>query len=123
MSYFSLSSGGVAAVKLETGERLWMNPLDSANRERFMSASTGIPGVIFQGSSTGKLHALSTRDGHELWSFETQREFDTINRVRAKGGSIMSAGAVVADGMVFVGSGYGVAGGTPGNVLLAFAAD
>lgn len=123
VSYFGLSSGGVAAVKLETGERLWMNPLDTASRERFMSASTGIPGVIFQGGSTGKLHALSTRDGHELWSFETQREFDTVNRVPAKGGSIMSAGAVVADGMVFVGSGYGVAGGTPGNVLLAFAPD
>lgn len=123
VSYFALSSGGVAAVRLETGERLWLNPLDSANRERFMSASTGMPGVIFQGSSTGKLHALSSRDGRELWSFETQREFDTVNAVKAKGGSIMSGGAVVADGMVFVGSGYGVAGGTPGNVVLAFAVE
>jgi len=29
-------------------------------------------------------------------------------------------GPVIADGMVFVNSGYGVMAGSPGNVLLAF---
>ncbi len=120
ITYFSISGGGVAAVQLATGERLWVNPLESAKRVRYMSASTGIPGVIFQGDSNGRLHALATGDGRELWSFETQREFETVNKVKAKGGSITAAGPVVADGMVLVGSGYGVAGGTPGNLLLAF---
>jgi polyvinyl alcohol dehydrogenase (cytochrome) len=51
------------------------------------------------------------------------RDFDTINRVKGRGGSISVPGAVVANGMMFVASGYAVYGGTPGNVLLAFAPD
>ena len=35
----------------------------------------------------------------------------------------MAPGPTVAGGMLFVGSGYGVVTGTPGNVLLAFGLD
>jgi polyvinyl alcohol dehydrogenase (cytochrome) len=76
---------------------------------------------VLQGSSDGKLQAVSTTDGSLLWSFATQREFDTVNGVKARGGSISAPGPVVADGIVVVGSGYAVLGGTPGNVVLAFA--
>ena len=48
------------------------------------------------------------------------REFDTVNTVFARGGSLSAPGPTVADGMLFVGSGYGVVSQTPGNVLLAF---
>jgi polyvinyl alcohol dehydrogenase (cytochrome) len=48
--------------------------------------------------------------------------FDTVNAVPAKGGSMGAAGPTVAGGMLFVPSGYvGVQSGVPGNVLLAFA--
>jgi polyvinyl alcohol dehydrogenase (cytochrome) len=40
----------------------------------------------------------------------------------ARGGSIESAGAIVADGRVVVNSGYLFGGRMPGNVLLVFAA-
>ena len=33
------------------------------------------------------------------------------------------AGSVLVDGMLYVNSGYGVFGGAPGNVLLAFSVD
>jgi polyvinyl alcohol dehydrogenase (cytochrome) len=66
------------------------------------------------------LWALSSSDGRSLWSYDTAHEFATVNKVFARGGSISSAGPTVADGMLFVGSGYGVVSGTPGNVLLAF---
>jgi polyvinyl alcohol dehydrogenase (cytochrome) len=56
-----------------------------------------------------------------LWDFETMRDFDTVNGVKARGGSIDGPGPVVANGMVFVTSGYPRNGGVPGNVLLAFA--
>jgi polyvinyl alcohol dehydrogenase (cytochrome) len=79
--------------------------------------------VVFVGGSDGRLWALSSRDGRSLWSFETARPFDTVNAVAAHGGSISAAGATVAGGMLFVGSGYGVVSETPGNVLLAFSAD
>ena len=120
IAYFGLRNGGMAAVKLSTGERLWLSPLDSDKKVSYASANTGFPGVILQGGSDGKLHAVATADGRELWSFETKHDFDTVNKVKANGGSISAPGPVVANGMVFVGSGYAVLGGTPGNVLLAF---
>jgi polyvinyl alcohol dehydrogenase (cytochrome) len=57
-----------------------------------------------------------------LWEFDSAKEFTTVNGVPARGGSAASGGPVVANGMVFIGSGYpGFQGGQPGNVLLAFA--
>ena len=64
--------------------------------------------------------AVSTADGSKLWEFDTARDFDTVNKVKAAGGSFGSAGPTVAGGMVFVGCGYAVLFGKPGNVLLAF---
>jgi polyvinyl alcohol dehydrogenase (cytochrome) len=84
---------------------------------------TLVPGVIFSGSSDGALRAYSTTDGSVLWQFDSNREFETINGVPAKGASMIGPGPVVANGMVFVNSGYGGFGGRPGNVLLAFGVD
>lgn len=57
-----------------------------------------------------------------LWQFDTAREFQTVNGVAARGGSIASGGPIVVNGMLFVGSGYpGFQNGDGGNVLLAFA--
>jgi polyvinyl alcohol dehydrogenase (cytochrome) len=72
------------------------------------------------GGSDGKLWALSSADGHSLWSFDTAHDFDTVNKVPAHGGSISAPGATVANGMLFIGSGYAVVADNPGNVLLAF---
>ena len=80
-----------------------------------------IPGVVFAGALDGHLRAYSTDDGTVLWDFDTAREFSTVNGVPARGGSMDAAGPVVAQGMVFVNSGYGQFNQMPGNVLLAFA--
>ena len=53
--------------------------------------------------------------------FRTAREFQTVNGIKARGGSIDGPGPVVANGMVFINSGYSRFGGMPGNVLLALA--
>jgi len=119
-AYFGLTRGGMGAIDIATGKRLWLNPLSSQEKVSYASATTAFPGVALQGSSDGKIQAVSTNDGRLLWSFETRREFDTVNGVKARGGSISAPGPVVADGIVLVGSGYAVLGGTPGNVLLAF---
>ena len=67
------------------------------------------------------LRALSASDGKVVWQFDTVRDFQTVNGVAAKGGSIGAAGPVVAGGTLFVPSGYvGVQEEPPGNVLLAF---
>ena len=85
------------------------------------SAVTAIPGVVFSGGLDGVLRAFAANDGNLLWSFNTAQEFDAVNGIKAKGGSIGAPGPTVAQGMVLVSSGYtGFQGGAPGNVLLAF---
>jgi polyvinyl alcohol dehydrogenase (cytochrome) len=46
-----------------------------------------------------------------------------VNGVPGHGGSLDGPGPAVADGMLFVNSGYPTAGGMSGNVLLAFSVD
>ena len=48
------------------------------------------------------------------------QEYETVNGVRAKGGSIGGHSPAIVGGMLFMGSGYSVTGGVPGNVLIAF---
>ncbi len=121
-AYVGCGEGAIAALRLADGKRKWCAPLDAtpSNKLTYSAALTVIPGVLFAAGSDGRLWALSSDDGHSLWSFETAHSFDTVNGVPARGGSIASAGATVAGGMLFVGSGYGVIFETPGNVLLAF---
>jgi len=124
-AYFGLTSGGMVAVSLTDGARVWFTPMvarhASADRAGMSAAATAIPGVVFVGGWDGILHALSTKDGRKLWEFPTARKFATVNKVQAKGGSFGATGPTIAGGMLFIGSGYGVFGDdTPGNVLLAF---
>ena len=82
---------------------------------------TLIPGALFSAARTGILYALAPSDGHVLWEYDTAKDYDTVNKIPAHGGTIGSAGPVVAGGMLFVGSGYGFGGNDKnGNVLLAF---
>jgi polyvinyl alcohol dehydrogenase (cytochrome) len=136
--YLGLEDGNFAAVDLATGRRAWIRRLESldalgtatSNGEnrtkqglRFgqSAAVTAIPGAVFTGGWDGIFRALSTDDGRVLWEFNTEQEFPTVNLVPAKGGSMGGPGATIADGMLYVGSGYAnVGGGKPGNVLLAF---
>jgi polyvinyl alcohol dehydrogenase (cytochrome) len=122
-AYFGLRTGAVAAVQLATGEKRWLTPVEapSGSGPRGETAAlTAIPGVIFSGSWEGVVRAFSSDDGHLLWEYDTMRDFQTVNGVKAKGGSMAAPGPTVVDGMVFLGSGYTFTTGIPGNVLLAF---
>jgi polyvinyl alcohol dehydrogenase (cytochrome) len=127
-AYFPLHSGGVVAVQLSDGVEKWFTPMEPPGdalmaRHRGQTAAVSvIPGVVFSGGLDGVLRALTASTGRVFWEFNTAQEFETVNGVKAKGGSMGSAGPVVADGMLFVTSGYiGFQNGVPGNVLLAFA--
>ena len=78
---------------------------------------------MFSGALNGHFRAYSAATGEIVWDFETNRAFDTVNGVQARGGSIDAGGPVIAHGMVYTNSGYGVFGGIAGNVLLAFSVD
>jgi polyvinyl alcohol dehydrogenase (cytochrome) len=127
-AYYALQENkGIASVDLKTGKPRWFiaagdPPADRQNRIGSAAAVTVIPGVMLDGGWDGILRAYSTADGRELWRYDTVKAFDTVNGVQAKGGSMGAPGAVVAGGMMFVGSGYiGTSNGMPGNVMLAFA--
>lgn len=89
----------------------------------YSAPPTSMPGVVFQPSFDGWLRAYRESDGRMLWSFNTAREFDTVSGEKGHGGSIESAGAIIADGRVVVNSGYLFGGRMPGNVLLVFSVD
>ncbi|HXX20770.1 MAG TPA: PQQ-binding-like beta-propeller repeat protein [Candidatus Acidoferrum sp.] len=122
--YYGLQSGGMVALKLATGEVAWRATLSKAGGARVSNsaAATAMPGTVFLAGSDGKLHALSTVDGHVVWEFDTAKPFETVNKVAARGGAIASIGPSIVNGMLYIGSGYAVTGTNSGNVLLAFSA-
>lgn len=137
--YVPLQDGRFAALDPSNGKILWdvrLQPLSDLGKKtpngenrtkaglRYgqSAAATLIPGAVFTEGWDGFIRGLATSDGKVIWKFNTARDFKTVNGVAAKGGSMGGPGAVVVNGMVYVGSGYAnVGGGMPGNVLLAFA--
>lgn len=121
-------AGGLFAIRVSDGKRVWVaRPNGCADKPSCSPAlsapSAVIPGAVFSGSIDGHFRAFSTTDGKVLWDFDTARDFDTVNGVKARGGSIDVGGAAVVDGVVLTTSGYGTWGGMRGNVLLAFSVD
>jgi polyvinyl alcohol dehydrogenase (cytochrome) len=119
--------GGLTALRVADGSREWYvaptpcpegAPVGCSPAQP--GAVTEIPGVVFATSVDGHIRAHSAEDGELLWDFNTMRDFETVNGVKGRGGSIDGPGAVVVNGMVFITSGYPRNGGVPGNVLLAF---
>jgi polyvinyl alcohol dehydrogenase (cytochrome) len=119
--------GGVHGIDIASGERLWFTPPQpllcmpgpgcSASQS---AAVTAIPGAVFSGSADGGMRAYAARTGELLWTFDANREFDTINGLPANGASFDGAGPVVAGGKLYFLSGSGGFVGRPGNVLLVF---
>jgi polyvinyl alcohol dehydrogenase (cytochrome) len=135
-AYFAVSDitrpqpGGLHAVRLATGERVWFAapPPVKCGTGRGCSAAqsaavTAVPGAILSGSNDGALRGYSSHDGTVVWEFDTNRDFQTVNGVPARGASMLGPGPAVAGGMLYVNSGYGAFGGRAGNVLLAFGVD
>ena len=121
--------GGLIALRIADGKQVWRTDPPAAvcswgTRNCIAAQSqavSAIPGVVFSGSQDGHLRAYATVDGTVVLDFDTAQSFPTVNGVAAAGGSLDNGGAAVADGMVYVNSGYGRITGQPGNLLLAFA--
>lgn len=120
-------SPGLFALDLTDGKIVWSAPApegtcaDRPGCWRANSAApTVIPGVVFAGGLDGHMRAYSTDDGRILWDFDTVRDFETVNGIPGRGGAIDGPGPVIANGLIFVNSGYGTFGQMPGNLLLVF---
>ncbi|HME39775.1 MAG TPA: PQQ-binding-like beta-propeller repeat protein [Steroidobacteraceae bacterium] len=115
-------SGSLTALDMTTGVARWHTPAPEppcAWAERACShaqaqAVTVMPGSAFSGSMDGHLRAYSTIDGKILWDFDTARDFQTKNGVKASGGPLDHGGATIVNGTVYLNS---------GNALLAFSVE
>jgi len=117
---------GLFAIDPATGKIVWNEPapVPGCAGKRGCSVSqksppTAIPGIVFSPSMDGHVRAHDTKTGKIVWDFDTARDFPTVNGIPGKGGSMAATGATIADGMLYVNSGYS---SMPGNVLLAFGA-
>ncbi|MEP3224371.1 MAG: PQQ-binding-like beta-propeller repeat protein [Parasphingorhabdus sp.] len=124
------SRQGLHGYDPATGEALWSKIESNVCAElahKCMTAlsapPTHMPGVIFAGALNGILRAYSAEDGSILWSKDTRRAYQTVNGVSARGGSIDSAGPIVAGGLLIVNSGYDKFGQIPGNIMLVYSAE
>jgi polyvinyl alcohol dehydrogenase (cytochrome) len=122
------TGGGMFALRLDSGQRVWHTPPPSActGRERCSPAQSAavsaMPGVAFSGSVDGHIRAFAAADGKIVWDFDTVKTYETVKGVAGRGGSLNVGGPAISGGMLFVNSGY-VQNGIPGNVLLAFSVD
>jgi polyvinyl alcohol dehydrogenase (cytochrome) len=138
-AYFAISDwnpakpeagGGVVALDSATGNKVWSTPAPKPACVKVTGCSAAQPGptsliegAVFAGSDDGHLRAYDTANGRILWDFDTDRDFQTVNSIKAHGGSIDSTGATIAGGMVYLNAGYSRIPVMPGNVFLAFSVD
>ncbi|MDP6377789.1 MAG: PQQ-binding-like beta-propeller repeat protein [Pseudomonadales bacterium] len=117
---------GLHALDITTGEARWSAP-NSGNcegrekcRSGLSAAITATDDLVFASALDGYVHAYDAETGDIVWSYDTWREFDALNGVTARGGSIDVHGPAIAGKWMYVQSGYGSFGQQGGNVLLAF---
>lgn len=119
---------GLHSLSLQTGEFEWRTELPNVCPEtsKFLcfngisAAVSSSPGLVFAGSLDGMFRIFSAKNGKIVWEFDTKKPIETVNGVAGFGGAIESDGPVVANGRVFVTSGYDKWGEAPGNLLLMF---
>jgi polyvinyl alcohol dehydrogenase (cytochrome) len=130
--FLTETPGGVAALRVADGTPVWSQPPPSpllcGEKKPGCGpgqggAVTAIPGAVLATSHDGGLRAYASKDGALVWKVDTNRDYTTVNGVKANGASMDASGAVVAGRMLFINSGYGGLVGRPGNVLLAFGLD
>ena len=126
------AAGGIVAVDLATGERVWQHAggaaaLRRAGRECNAAqgaAVTAIPGAVLSGSHDGGLRAYAAEGRHDPVAVRHQSRIRDGQRRQGQRRQHGRAGrrSSPAD-MLFVNSGYGGIVGRPGNVLLVFGVD
>jgi len=116
---------GLYALDAASGKLIWSSPAkDDCNGMKdcdpgISQAILAIPGAVIAGHMDGRLRIYDAGDGKVIWELDTLRDFDTVSGEQARGGSFSGDGGIVADGMLYVNSGYGIYNHMPGNVLLA----
>ncbi|MGD1954238.1 MAG: PQQ-binding-like beta-propeller repeat protein [Sphingomonadales bacterium] len=118
---------GMYALNIATGDYAWSAPAKNICNGKdfcepgYCGAITTTDSLVFAGAMDGYVRAYDTANGHVVWEYDTDKDYDAINGLTAMGGSICGGAAPVAyKGNLVVNSGYGFSGTMPGNALLVF---
>lgn len=120
---------GLHALQIPDGKPIWSTieedrcgeePVEWACAPGISAAITATEDLIFTGAMDGWLKIYAAHTGKEVWSFNTHRDFESVNGVKAYGATVDSDGPVIYQDQFFITSGYAKYGGKAGNVLLAF---
>ncbi|MEQ9462237.1 MAG: PQQ-binding-like beta-propeller repeat protein [Haliea sp.] len=110
---------GLAQVRAGGGQ-----PLQEQYRCSFYyglsAAPTVTPELAFSAGLDGRVRAFDLATGEVLWETATAVPVTASNGLAGHGGAIDVGGQVVADGWLYVQSGYSMFGQLPGNLLLAY---
>jgi polyvinyl alcohol dehydrogenase (cytochrome) len=121
---------GLHGLDLQTGKFIWRTTLPNVcpKVSKFLcfpgisAAVSSSANLVYAGSLDGMFRIFSTAKGEILWEYDTKQAVNTINGVKGFGGSIESDGPVIANGKIYLTSGYDKWAEAPGNVLLVFSA-
>jgi len=122
---------GLYAFSIADGKPLWSAPspvVTCAWKYPFCSgalsqAVSAMPGVVFAGAMDGRFRAYDAKSGKIVWEVDTGQKVATVSGKEAVGGVMDGAGPTIANGVVYVNSGYQGRSGVPGIVLMAFSVD
>ena len=128
-TYSEPARPGLYAIDIRTGRYRWQAPSADVCGGRpfchagYAAAITATPELVLAGASDGHLRAYDDASGKVVWDYDTARSFTAVNGATAHGGGMGGGAAPIAyKGEVVTNSGYGFAGGMPGNALLVFEA-
>lgn len=123
---------GISAFRISDGKLLWTKPspvLPCHWQTRYCNpalsqAISVIPGGVFAGAMNGRFRAYDPKSGKVVWEYDTGgAEVPTVSGRPGRGSVMDGAGPTIANGMVYVSSGYQGRSGTPGQLLMAFSVD
>lgn len=127
------SESGVHSFFINSGEASWsyraQPDCNDGRAERlqgcairygFSATPLVVDGGLVTAGLDGRLYIFDSESGDLLFQYDTAVDFETLNGIPAKGGSIDAHAIAAGNGMLIIGSGYGQFSQTPGNVLLAF---
>ncbi|MDP3518454.1 MAG: PQQ-binding-like beta-propeller repeat protein [Pseudohongiella sp.] len=118
---------GLHAIDMKTGDVLWYAPVPErcmpdvqGCMDAYSGPVTSTEGMIIASSLSGYLFAHDAATGELIWEYNTVQDYQTINGVAAKGGSIDATGPVLSGDYMIVSTGYATFGQMPGNAVLVF---
>lgn len=119
---------GIHGLDLKTGEFIWRTKLPNVCPKGgkylcfpgISAAVSSSANLVYAGGLDGMFRIFSAAKGEILWEYDTKQEVTSINGVKGFGGSIESDGPVIANGKIYLTSGYDKWGEIPGNLLMVF---